>query len=95
VLPVVPVGPVAPVGAVDDVPVVEVVSVVAVDDVPVAGFVVIVSVGTGTTVPEVSLAADVVVDSDVVALVSLVVVSVLVQANSSTAARADAQIHFM
>jgi hypothetical protein len=83
-----PVAPVLPVAAVD---VVDVVSVVAeVDEVPV-------SVETGTIVDDVSLlAADAVpLVSDAVELVSLVVSSLLLQANISIAARAAALIHFM
>jgi len=95
---------VLPVGAVAEVSVVEVVlvngGVPVVDDVPLvdvvpdAGLVVTVSVGTGTMVAEVSAGAVVVVDSDVVLLVSLVVVSVLLHATSNTASAA-ALIHFI
>jgi hypothetical protein len=84
-----PVAPVLPVAAVD---VVDVVPVVAeVDEV------LPVSVGTGTIVDDVSLlAADAVpLVSDAVELVSLVVSSLLLQANISIAARAAALIHFM
>lgn len=95
--------PVLPVDVVEDVPVVGAVDVDDVDagmlpvDVDVDPFEAVepVSVVIGTTVPEVSPAVTEVVADSVVELVSLVAVSLLLQANSRTAASAVALIHFI